>query len=925
MFSITLKLMKKSARMLIPAGIAILIGTAFIAATFLFSNTMNDSLGRQQTAQMAGANYVVMPDTQALKALSDSGVKDGGAGSRTVADFHLDQVRAIDGVSDVRADTNATLIVTNKDKNVTGIAVGTSRTAALLPVSVVEGDRPADNDEIALPKTLAGQLGVSIGDTVTVTSPIEWTSDGNGAAADGAATGADMRVVGLTDDPHGLYSSYGGASVISDNVMAAMNGVDDFSQVGTYQLLLDLGGDGNGKTADAKAQAAAGQIAKLMPKYYKVMTRDDANSEAIKALSTSAGTDITTTFLLSFGVLAMLVAALVIANTFQVLVAQRRRTLALLRTIGAKKGQLYGSVLFEAGILGLIASLLGVALGIALMGGLTASGVMASAGMDARLVLSWPVFAVPIAFGIVMTVLASLGSARSATAVTPLEALRPIELTDTRRAGVLRAVGSILLIVAGLALAVFAAWQNHEMNAGRVSLASDNYATVLLMAIAGCAFIFLGMVLSATFWLPALMRGIGALVSLAGPSARIAHANIQKNPRRVAATGAALLIGVTLVSTIATGAASAKQTMGEALDRRYSVDMIAAGPDMTDAQVKDAAKVKGVADTVYAPATVMYTTPKDGGDVMAVMLIGVDDADALRKVMKADLSGVTIDDGTALLPKYSAISGKEVAFDANGVTFRPNSYGVQARDGSAVADGSAADDVSGDAGSAGSTADRTITLKPVQRDYRRVSSDLDAAAFVSAAHFANGDLTATEHMLLMRVDATGSDLGVTLAGVQDAFSSSAGVGVSGPIAQRLQWETMINGMMALLVGLIAVAVLIALVGVANTLSLSVIERTRESATLRAIGMTRGQLRRSLAVEALMLSLVAGVVGVALGTLFGWLGSYMVFSQYGSIVFPFEWGVNGAVLGVAAVAALLASVFPAHKAVRTPPVEALAEA
>lgn len=926
MFSITLKLMKKSARMLIPAGIAILIGTAFIAATFLFSNTMNDSLGRQQTAQMAGANYVVMPDTQALKALSDSGVKDGGgAGSRTVADFHLDQVRAIDGVSDVRADTNATLIVTNTDKNVTGIAVGTSRTAALLPVSVVEGDRPADNDEIALPKTLAGQLGVSIGDTVTVTSPIEWTSDGNGAAADGAATGADVRVVGLTDDPHGLYSSYGGASVISDNVMAAMNGVDDFSQVGTYQLLLDLGGDGNGKTADAKAQAAAGQIAKLMPKYYKVMTRDDANSEAIKALSTSAGTDITTTFLLSFGVLAMLVAALVIANTFQVLVAQRRRTLALLRTIGAKKGQLYGSVLFEAGILGLIASLLGVALGIALMGGLTASGVMASAGMDARLVLSWPVFAVPIAFGIVMTVLASLGSARSATAVTPLEALRPIELTDTRRAGVLRAVGSILLIVAGLALAVFAAWQNHEMNTGRVSLASDNYATVLLMAIAGCAFIFLGMVLSATFWLPALMRGIGALVSLAGPSARIAHANIQKNPRRVAATGAALLIGVTLVSTIATGAASAKQTMGEALDRRYSVDMIAAGPDMTDAQVKDAAKVKGVADTVYAPATVMYTTPKDGGDVMAVMLIGVDDADALRKVMKADLSGVTIDDGTALLPKYSAISGKEIAFDANGVTFRPNSYGVQARDGSAVADGSAADDVSGDAGSAGSTADRTITLKPVQRDYRRVSSDLDAAAFVSAAHFANGDLTATEHMLLMRVDATGSDLGVTLAGVQDAFSSSAGVGVSGPIAQRLQWETMINGMMALLVGLIAVAVLIALVGVANTLSLSVIERTRESATLRAIGMTRGQLRRSLAVEALMLSLVAGVVGVALGTLFGWLGSYMVFSQYGSIVFPFEWGVNGAVLGVAAVAALLASVFPARRAVRTPPVEALAEA
>ena len=104
-----------------------------------------------------------------------------------------------------------------------------------------------------------------------------------------------------------------------------------------------------------------------------------------------------------------------------------------------------------------------------------------------------------------------------------------------------------------------------------------------------------------------------------------------------------------------------------------------------------------------------------------------------------------------------------------------------------------------------------------------------------------------------------------------------------------------------------------------------IERTRESATLRAIGMTRGQLRRSLAVEALLISLVSGIAGVLLGTLFGWLGAYVVFSMYGKVVFPFEWGINGIVLAVAAVAALLASVFPARRAVSTPPVEALAEA
>ena len=220
-----------------------------------------------------------------------------------------------------------------------------------------------------------------------------------------------------------------------------------------------------------------------------------------------------------------------------------------------------------------------------------------------------------------------------------------------------------------------------------------------------------------------------------------------------------------------------------------------------------------------------------------------------------------------------------------------------------------------------------MRLKPVQSDYRRVSSNYDAVAFINTSHFNNGDITATGHMLLMRVDtqSAGVSLSDVFNKIQDAFSYDSTVSITGPVAERAQWETIINSMLMLLVALIAVAVLIALIGVANTLSLSVIERTRESATLRAIGMTRGQLRRSLAVEALLLSLVAGVVGVVLGTLFGWLGSYMVFSLYGKTVFPFEWGMNGIVLVVAAIAALLASVFPARRAVKTPPVEALAEA
>ena len=912
MFSITVKLMKKSARMLIPAGIAILIGTAFIAATFLFGNAMNDSLARQTTAQLGGANYVISVDSS--ESLNEQ--ERNGIYTRTVNDFQLDRIRATEGVKDVRVESSSSVTVANGDKHASSYAITTAAQRDLLPVSIIQGDQPVDSNEIALTKSVADQLGVKVGDSVTVNSRTAqavastgYGSAGNDTAAD---SGMTVRVVGITEDPNGAYAYYGGASVLSDNVITAMNGIDDFGKLNVYLVYLDID-DADQPSADATVK----QIDKLLPKHFTVQSRAAMEEESIKSVS-KGDTSITTIFLLSFGILAMLVAALVIANTFQVLVAQRRRTLALLRTIGANKGQLYVSVLFEAGLLGLIASMLGVGLGIGLMAALCQSGLMKATGMTMRLVLSWPAFVVPIAFGVVMTVIASLGSARSATAVTPLEALRPIELTDTRRAGKIRAILAGLLVLVGIGLAAFSAWQMNEKIAGHDSLADKQYPMVLLAAIAGCALIFLGLVLSATFWLPVLMRGVGALVAFAGPSAKVAHANIQKNPRRVAATGAALLIGVTLVSTIATGAASAKQTMNEALTTRYSVDMIAAGADMTSKQADEVAKIKGIKDSIYAPTRMMSMKDANGKD-LNVLIVGVDGADALRKVVRADLSGVTISGDSVLMPKYSAATGKDIPLGKS-VTFTSDVSGSQ----TGTAD-AAASDTENDGGQSDGV--QTLTLAPQKVDYRRISANYAAVAFVDAGHFTNGDVKANGHIMLMRIDAesAGTTLNDIFTNVQNAFSASADIDVSGPVAGRTQWETMINGMMALLVGLIAVAVLIALVGVANTLSLSVIERTRESATLRAIGMTRGQLRRSLAVEALLLSLVSGVVGVALGTLFGWLGSYMVFSLYGDTVFPFEWTTNGAVLGVAALAALLASVAPARRAVKTPPVEALAEA
>ncbi len=880
MWSITLKLMRKTKRMLIPAGIAIMIGTAFIASTFLFGNAMSDSLARQMTSMFGGANYAATVNADGL---NDEELSK--AYSATVGDFHIDQLKSVEGVKALRAAAESAVTVSNGDDNISGELISSASDASILPVRMSQGSQPKGVNEIALPEQIAKTLNVSVGDTVTLVSRYD-------VNANGKAKANDVRVVGLTADPEGAYSFYGGAIVGSDDLITLMQGVDDFNAVGVTSVYFDLAMDG-----DTVAAKTINDVKKLLPEHFELNSRQQVSDEAVESLGGN-GTNIVTMFLMCFGILAMFVAALVIANTFQVLIAQRRRTLALLRTIGAKKGQLYRSVLFEASVLGLISSLLGVAFGSLIMWGMCFSNVMRQ---NMHLIFSWQAFVVPIAFGIIMTVIAALGSARSATSVTPLEALRPIELTDTKRAGIARSIFGILMVVAGIAMAVFSIWRIQTTNGGETAETGE-YTMILLVAIVGAALVFLGMVITAVFWLPALMKGIGALTALTGPSAKIAHGNIQKNPRRIAATGAALLIGVTLVSTIATGAASAKQTMNNTLATRYSVDVVASGDDLTQQMADKVADIKGVTDTVYAPAASVTLEGANEAKPTTALLIGVKNIGQIKHVMRVDFGDTNLGADDVLMPTYTAQTGKKLVF-ANG-----------------KADFSTAWNNDGDV-------TRSLALDAKQVDYRRISGNYGAVGFVDARHFTNGDLDTSTHVLLVKADTetSGTSVNSLYEDIQSALSKSLDVAVSGPIAERITWAQMIDSMMMLMVGLIAVAVLVALIGVANTLSLSVIERTRESATLRAIGMTRGQLRASLAIEALLISLVSGIAGILLGTLFGWLGAYVVFSLYGTVVFPFEWGVNGIVLAVAAVAALLASVAPARRAVKVPPVEALAEA
>ncbi|RSX49574.1 ABC transporter permease [Bifidobacterium castoris] len=866
MRSITMQMMKKNLRMLIPAGIAILIGTAFIAATLLFTNAFDASLREQTTGQFGGANYSIMTNAG-----------ENGDAEPTVGRLNLSAVAGVDGVEGVRPDVARSVMLTSGSQHGSGVALATSADAALLPVEITEGEAPSPggSSQIAIPGKLAGQWGLKVGDSIEL-------------RAQYAEHPQDVRatITGLTDDPHNVYGYYNGASVVSDDIMVACSDVDSFDAIGATAAYLYIDPAHEATAVPAvKAALASGM---------SLQDRAQMEERAIQTLSSNGG-DVTKQFLLAFGVLALVVAALVIANTFQVLVAQRRRTLALLRTIGATKRQLYVSVLEEAGILGLVSSALGVAVGTGLMALASLATKDRSLGsMRLTLVMSWQVIALPILFGVVMTVLASVSAARTATGVTPLEAMRPLEISDQRRARVGRAVFGCVFLLAGVALALAAIPMNTSAN-------GDISNVALLAGVGGCMLTFVGLAMTALFWLPWLMKGVGALVSLCGPSVKLADANIQKNPRRIAATGTALLIGVTLISTLATGAAAAKATMNQALDSRYSVDVTAYGPDIPAKAVAEVKAERGVAATLSAK-TAQAEFEDAQGRIVTTTVIGVPDVAALQRVLNIDLGDPEPAFGPddALMPTIDGESGETLK----------------------LKDGSASLTEIGDDGEPSGAAHR---LHVTQRAFKRIAQSTPDAAFVDASLFDDGTFKATGAALLVKLDVP-SDL--SLSNVYDAIEKDLqaypDIAVGGPVAERSMWESMVNMMLMLLVALLAVAVVIAVIGVANTLSLSVIERTRESATLRAIGMTRGQLKRSLAVEALLISLVTSVVGMVVGTLFGWLGIYIVMSSIADVVYVVDWATYGIILAIAVVCSLLASVFPARRAVRTPPVEALAE-
>ncbi|GAA4720546.1 FtsX-like permease family protein [Isoptericola chiayiensis] len=848
MLRITLAQMRRSAGRLTAAGVAIVIGTAFVAATLLASGVITRMTYDSIAAQYGDADLVV--------------------GASEDAPLDVDALATTDGVAAVAPVTSTYAQLTDGARSVYQSVVPTADDR-LMPLEVTEGGMPAGPDEIALPTDVAERLDVAVGDTVDVGRDVVG-DDGSWQQVTETPT-----VVGLLDDPFGAYSQTGGAAVVDASTYTTWQTEARGEPAPVTEAAVVVA---DGADLSATRSALAGTIggATSTDSSPWVVTTDERAAESAAELTD--GQDLMfLVFVLTFAAIALVVAGLVIANTFQVLVAQRARTLALLRCVGADKAQVGRGVLVEAGILGLIASVAGVLLGTAL--GQAALWVAHAMDVPVPLpdtvTLTWQVVVIPVLVGTLVTVGAAVVPARVATRVAPLAALRPAASPSTsRRAGKVRPVLSLLAAVVGFAL----------LGGGAALGTLGQEPTLgLLAGIAGGALSFVGVAVGAVFWLPKVAAAAGRLVGASGPTARLAAANTLRNPRRTATTSTALLIGVTLVAMMSTGAASARVSLTAALDEQFPVDVMVASTswdaDGAPAAIPADLRAELVAvDGVTAAVDVQDSVVAEPGGQRRLTAVDTGDARAVLNSPQR-LDGLT--EGTALV-------GSDVAGNLD--------------DGDSL-------ELTGP--------DGVVSLAVV------LSDSASSSTFVTPADLArlDADVPASEVYLALDDDVDAVD---AVGAIQDVVADSGeSAQVTGIASQRAMFDQVIDTMLGIVLGLLAVAVVIALIGVANTLSLSVLERRRESATLRAIGLSRAQLRGMLAVEGLLIAGVGAVLGVVLGLVYGWAGAAAALGVMGDVTLSVPWRDVVLVLLVALLAGLVASVAPARTALKASPVEALA--
>jgi putative ABC transport system permease protein len=833
------------------SSLAIVLGVAFVTGVLVMGASMNAAYFSSFAAGAKNVDAAVTPRA--------SGYEQPGSGNTpSLPPSVLARIRLVPGVASAEGRlVGQAPLLDGSGKVITassapGYGINLAADNALRGFTVASGHVPESADQVAVDKATAADEHFRLGQTVRV--------------VDHGGRVRAFQLVGTVD--LGVNHEFRNSTV---TVFETAAGFSVTGRPGYDQIVA--------RAVPGVSQATLTARIGALPGMSRYQVQAGAQLATAEADSAAHFTQQFTTAILVFAIVALVVACIVIYNTFTILVTQRGRELALMRCVGATRRQVFGGMLIESLIVGLTASAAGVVAGLGIGWGMQRLFAGFGAAIPSGpLVLAPSTVAIAMVTGTLVTVAAAVLPARSATRVAPVAALgSQHEQPDSARIGWLRAAVAVVFTGAG-ALVTYAGTQHVSGRPGFLEIAAGG--CLCFVAVLALGPVIVPPVITFLGWLPG---------RLTGPTVRLAAANARRNPHRVAATTAALTIGLTLMTVFTIVISSAQASSDQQITQHYPFDYAVQaghGGQLVPPQVVSALEASPALGIV-APIYDQQATVNGAGhtDVGAVGHNGLD-ADVKPAMVSGSLSAVS--------PGVAAIDSSQLTrlHAGTGATIV-----ISTPDGGA----------------------RTLRVGAVYNSGRSVLPGV----LLSVSDYSRWFQPAGAQVVFIN-GASGVSTAASRAAVNAAAASDPLLTVSTDADYKAALSSSVNQVLALFSALLAVAILIALFGISNTLTLSVIERTRESALMRALGLTRGQLRRMLLTEALYMALLAVVLGVGLGATFGWIMVDAFIKSAGGGVISIPFREIGMFVLIGAVAAVLAAVLPARRAAQVSVVHAMAD-
>ncbi|OEV05343.1 ABC transporter permease [Streptomyces oceani] len=847
-------------RMLLSA-IAVLLSVAFVCGTLVFTDTMNATFDKLFAS--TSADVTVSPKEKEGAEGTEGAGQSGTGKPATLPAEALAKTARADGV-----------------RSADGVVTSSS-------VTVVNDANENMGSTTGAP-TIAGNWNDHERAYMEITSghaprgPTEIMVDADTAEKHHLRLGDELRTIAATGERTAKISGIAAFEVTNPGAAVV------YFDTGTAQEFLL--GDTGAYTGIAVAADSNVTHELLKRNVQRALGGPDAFTYETQEETAASSADDMGSFLdvmkyamLGFAGIALLVGVFLIVNTFSMLVAQRTREIGLMRALGSSRKQVNRSVLVEALLLGVIGSVLGVGAGVGLAVGLME--LMGGMGMElntSELTVKFTTPVIGLLLGILVTVLAAYLPARRAGKISPMAALRDAGTPADGRASVLRGVLGVLLAGAGATALVLAA-RVDEASEGALFLGLG-----VLLSLVG--FVVVGPLLAGV-----LVRGLSLIVlRLFGPVGRLAERNALRNPRRTGATGAALMIGLALVACLSVVGSSMVASATEELDKSVGADFIVESnsgqlitPDAAE-RMRDIPELAHLTDYRVVPAEVRTAEGER---------TGAKDLIAASPTYAEDLRVETV--AGELADAYDRDS-----MSVDQAFARKHDLGV------------------GDTLSVGFEKGETARL--TVRAITSSDGTVDRGAFYTSTATAQKYLPQGELPLnlIMFGSAKDGQEDAAYAALKEAMEPYPQYQVRDQADFKQNLRDQVGQMLNMVYGLLALAIVVAILGVVNTLALSIVERTREIGLMRAIGLSRRQLRRMVRLESVVIALFGALLGLGLGM--GWgATAQRLLALEGLTVLEIPWSTISLVFAGSALVGLVAALVPAFRAGRMNVLRAIA--